>query len=363
MAIKPVIDIDLEIEDINNFKPKPNDDGLRFGKIFTDRMLLREFKNGKWETGKIMAYQNFSLNPATMVFHYGQELFEGLKAFYHKKTKNVCMFRPDENAKRMNASAKRLVMPEMDVDYFLTSISKLIDLERDWVPKKRGTALYIRPTMIASEVGLGVHPSNEYYFYTILSPSGPYFPEGFAPTSILVEDTYVRAAIGGTGSAKAGGNYAASLLAGKIAKDQGYSQVLWLDSKERKYVEEVGAMNIAFVIDDEIYTPELTGSILPGITRKSVIQLSKDIGYKIHESKISIESIIESIKSGSLTEVFGIGTAASIAPVGKLKYKSNIYQINNNEIGKITQSLYNELTGIQYGEVEDRHGWLYYIDS
>jgi branched-chain amino acid aminotransferase len=269
------------------------------------------------------------------------------------------MFRPDENSKRFKKSAIRMVMPPIDPEYFLESTRQLIELEKEWIPKKRGTALYIRPTMIATEPALGVHPSAEYYFFTILSPSGPYFPEGFAPTAIKVEDFYVRATEGGTGDAKAGGNYAASLLAATNAKKEGYSQVLWLDAQERKYVEEVGAMNIAFVLDDSIYTAPLSGTILPGITRKSVIQLADDLGIQLKEEALSIETIVEGIRSGNLTEIFGIGTAASIAPVGKIKYKDDVLFVNNNEIGPITQSVYDELTGIQYGEIEDRHGWIF----
>jgi branched-chain amino acid aminotransferase len=308
-----------------------------------------------------MPYQNFSLDPATLVFHYGQEIFEGLKAF-RQESGNVVMFRPDENAKRFNRSASRMMMPEIPEDYFLKSISKLINLEREWVPKARGYALYIRPTMIATEAILGVRPSKEYYFYTILSPSGPYFPGGFAPTKIKVEDYFVRASIGGTGEAKAGGNYAGSLMAAARAKEEGYSQVLWLDAKERKYVEEVGAMNIAFVLDNEIITPRLTGSILKGITRKSVLQIAKDLGYKMTEKDITIETVAEAIDSGNLTEIFGIGTAASIAPVGEIMYKTKKYTVNGNKVGPITQAIYDELIGIQYGEREDKHGWIHIVE-
>jgi len=349
---------DIEIEELTEFKAKPYDDELKFGRIFTDRMFLRTYKDGAWHNGKILPYQNFSLPPSTMVFHYGQEIFEGLKAFTQIDGTAI-MFRPDENANRFKLSAMRLVMPPIDPKYFLESTRMLVELEKDWIPKKRGTALYIRPTMIATEPALGVHPADEYYFFTILSPSGPYFQEGFAPTSIKVEDQYVRAAKGGTGSAKAGGNYAASLLAATKAKEEGFSQVLWLDAKHRKYVEEVGAMNIAFLLNDTIYTAPLSGTILPGITRKSVIQLAADMGIQLKEEALAIDIIIENIKSGNLTEIFGIGTAASIAPVGKIKYKENALIINNNEIGPVTQSIYDELTGIQYGEIEDRHGWCF----
>jgi branched-chain amino acid aminotransferase len=356
------ITIDLEIIEPKKFKPKPSDDELKFGKDFTDRMLFREYKNGSWQKGKIMPYQNFSLPPSTLVFHYGQEIFEGLKAF-RQINNQVVLFRPDENAKRFNKSAERMVMPTLEEDYFLESIRTLVKLEKDWVPRKRGTALYVRPTMIATEQSLSVHPSNEYYFFTILSPSGPYFPEGFAPTKIKVEDRYTRAEIGGTGAVKAGGNYASSLYAAQQAKKKGYSQVLWLDAVEKKFVEEVGAMNIAFVLDDVVYTPPLTGTILPGITRMSVIQLCKDLGISIKEESLSIDLIIECINSGNLTEIFGIGTAASIAPVGEIMYKGNVLTVNNYQVGPITSLLYKQLIGIQYGELEDRHGWVFPVTN
>jgi branched-chain amino acid aminotransferase len=255
-----------------------------------------------------------------------------------------------------------MVMPTLEEGYFLESIRTLVNIEKDWVPRKRGTALYIRPTMIATEPILGVRPSNEYYFFTILSPSGPYFSEGFSPTKIKVEDYYIRAAIGGTGAVKAGGNYAASLYAAQQAKKEGYSQVLWLDAVENKFVEEVGAMNIAFVMDDVVYTPPLSGTILPGITRISVIQLCKDLGISLYEEALSIDLIVENIKSGKLTEIFGIGTAASIAPVGEIKYKDNIVKVNNCKVGPITKQLYKQLTGIQYGEIEDKYGWIFPVE-
>lgn len=353
--------INLEIDEIDQFKVKPNDDELRFGATFADRMLLREYKNSEWQTGRIIKHQNFSLPPETIVFHYGQEIFEGQKAFTQESGKKV-IFRLDENAKRFKKSAERMVMPTLEEGYFEESIRRLVEMEKDWIPKKRGTALYIRPCLIATEPALGVHASTEYYFFTILSPSGPYFAEGFAPTKIKVEDKYVRAVVGGTGAVKAGGNYAASLYAAKIAQEEGYSQVLWLDAHEHQYVEEVGAMNIAFVLDDVVYTAPLGGSILPGITRKSVLQLCDDLGIKTKEVALSIDTIIEGIKNGNLTEVFGIGTAASIAPVGVLGYHEEDLIINDNKIGDVTQRLYDELLGIQYGSIEDRHGWILPIE-
>ncbi len=353
--------INLVIDEIKDFKTKPSDESLGFGQQFSDRMLLREYKDNQWQVGRIQKYSNFSLPPSAMVFHYGQEIFEGLKAF-RQENGNIAIFRPDENAKRMNRSAERMVMPTLEEGYFVDTLNTLVNLERDWVPRKKGTSLYVRPTMIATEGALGVHPAGEYYYFVILSPSGSYFSEGFKPTRIKVEDEFVRAVLGGTGQAKAGGNYAGSLLAAVNAKKEGYSQVLWLDGKEKKYIEEVGAMNIAFVIDNEVVTPKLTGSILPGITRKSVIQLGNDMGIKVREETLSIDFIEESIKSGSLTEIFGIGTAASIAPVGELKYKDHLHVLNNNETGPITQRFYDELTGIQYGRIEDRHGWVHIVE-
>jgi len=360
MATQTSFDIDLEIVEPTEFKSKPKDDELKFGQTFTDRMLLREFKNGVWDKGTIKPFGNFSLSPATAVFHYGQEIFEGLKAF-RQVNGNIVIFRPDQNAKRMISSAHRMVIPPVSEEYFLQSISRLVEMEQDWVPKKRGTALYIRPTMIATEPALGVHPSDSYYFYVILSPSGPYFKEGFSPTKIMVEDHFTRAAHGGTGAAKAGGNYGGSLLAGQRAKEQGYSQVLWLDANERKYVEEVGAMNIAFVLYDVIYTPPLSGSILPGITRKSIITLCDDLGFTIKEEALTLDDIIEGLESGNMTEIFGMGTAASVAPVGELKIHDEVYVVDGGSIGTTTQALYDELTGIQYGEKEDRHGWIHTI--
>ncbi|RMG33803.1 MAG: branched-chain amino acid aminotransferase [Methanobacteriota archaeon] len=338
-------------------KQKIPDDQLTFGTNFTDRMLLREYKDGAWQRARIMPFQNFTLSPAALVFHYGQAIFEGLKAF-RQQNGRIVLFRPDMNAERMYNSAKRLVMPPIEKDFFVDSIKTLVKLEKDWVPTKKGTALYIRPTMIATEAILGVRPSSEYYYFVILSPSAPYFKEGFSPTKIKVEDYYVRAALGGVGEAKTAGNYAASLYAAKLAKEEGYSQVLWLDACNKKYVEEVGAMNIAFVLDDIIYTSPLRGTILPGITRNSVLQLSKDLGYKVKEEALAIDTIVEGIESGALTEVFGMGTAAIIAPVGELKYKDKVLTINNGEIGPKTRALYEELTGIQYGLKEDKYGWI-----
>ncbi len=338
-------------------REKVPDEELTFGKIFTDHMFLMKYKDGKWCTPKIMPYQNFSLDPAAMVLHYGQEIFEGMKAYINQKSGSVYIFRPHENAERFNVSAERMCMPAVNKDLFVKAIVELIKIDREWVPKTPGTTLYIRPTMIATETALGVHASREYYFYIILSPVGPYFSTGFSPTKIYVADKHVRTSIGGTGEAKTGGNYASTLYETQIAKEAGYSQVLWLDAKERRYVEEVGAMNIMFVINNEIFTPPLDGTILQGITRKSVIHLAKNLGYTVNEESIEIKILIDQIEKGHCTEAFGTGTAASITPVGALFFKNKEYAINGLEVGPITKRLYEELIGIQTGKKEDKNNW------
>ncbi|MHA1401325.1 MAG: branched-chain amino acid aminotransferase [Candidatus Heimdallarchaeaceae archaeon] len=330
---------------------------IAFGRTFTDHMFLMEYKNNTWNEPKIIPYQPFTLDPASAVFHYGQEIFEGMKAFYSQNG-NINLFRPYENAKRFNRSAERMCMPTVDEELFVTAIKELVRLDSAWVPKEKGTSLYIRPTMIATEPALGLHASQEYYFYIILSPVGPYFKTGFNPTKIYVAQDHIRAAPGGTGEAKTGGNYAGTLYETKIAKAKGYNQVLWLDSTERRFVEEVGTNNIAFVVNDAIYTPELDGTILHGITRKSVIQLAKDLGYEVHEQRIDINEFLQKIENGECSEVFGMGTAASIAPVGELYYNGKTYVVNDFHIGPITKQLYDELVGIQMGEKPDRYGWI-----
>ncbi|NHJ84665.1 MAG: branched-chain amino acid aminotransferase [Asgard group archaeon] len=330
---------------------------LGFGKIFTDHMFTLEYKNQTWSNAQIKPFSNFSLSPASLVLHYGQEIFEGMKAFAQHNKNSVSLFRPEKNAKRMIESAKRVDMAPVPEEYFLEGLHKLITLDKRWVPKSQGTSLYLRPTEIATEVALGLKSSTEYLFYIILSPVGPYFKEGFNPIKIYVEPNYVRAVKGGTGEAKTGGNYAASLLGLKQAFSNSCSQVMWLDAKEHRYIEEVGTMNQFFVIDEVIYTAPLEGTILKGVTRESVIKLAKDQGYKVKEESVTIDTVIESIESGNLTEAFGAGTAASIAPVGQLLYKDKIYTINNFEVGSITRKLYDLLTGIQYGRIDDPYGW------
>jgi branched-chain amino acid aminotransferase len=351
------LDIRLELVPESERKPKITDPSkLGFGLNFTDHMFIQEYKDGSWQQPVIKRLDNFSLHPAAVVFHYAQEIFEGMKCFKQVDGK-LSLFRPERNAERFNKSARRMCMPEVDEKFFIEVLVKLIQVEKEWVPSAPGTTLYIRPTMIATESVLGVRVSQNYYYYVILSPVGPFFKTGFKPVKIYVATEFIRASPGGTGEAKTGGNYAASLLAGQIAQDKGYAQVLWLDAKERRYVEEVGAMNMWFVLDDTIYTAPLHGTVLQGVTRDSVLQLSKDLGFKVVEKSLAIDEVIEGIKSGKLVEAFGSGTAASITPVGELYYKDEASTINNGEVGPITQQLYDTIVGIQRGEKEDNYGW------
>jgi len=350
------IKIDLVPESRVGTLPSESDK-LGFGKIFTDHMFTMEFKENKWQNAKIEPFRNLSLSPAALVLHYGQEIFEGMKAFSQKDSNDVSFFRPEMNAKRMIESAKRVDMEPFPEDYFLEALHSLVNLDRHWTPKTLGTSLYIRPTMIATEEALGLRSSKEYLFYILLSPVGPYFPEGFKPIKIFVEPEYVRAVNGGTGEAKTGGNYAASLLALRKAAKLKCSQVMWLDAIEHKYVEEVGTMNQFFIIDDIIYTAPLKGTILKGVTRDSVITLAKNLGFTVKEEPIAIDRIIASIENGSLTEAFGAGTAASIAPVGELLYNDKNYTINDFKVGKYSKLLYDHLTGIQYGTIKNQYNW------
>ena len=348
--------MDIRIEKTTTPKEKPTGK-LGFGKVFTDHMFIMNYTEGKgWHDARIVPYQKLKLDPSAMVFHYGQEMFEGLKAYKGADGK-VRLFRPDMNAKRTNATNKRLCIPQLPEEDFVEAVKAVVKVDEAWVPSEDGTSLYIRPFIIATDEFLGVAPSKTYLFIIILSPSGAYYESGLAPVGIWIEDDYVRAVRGGMGFAKTGGNYAASLAAQVKAHDDGYSQVLWLDGVERKYIEEVGAMNIFFKIDGKIVTPMLNGSILPGITRNSVIQLCKDWGYDVEERRISVDELIEAQKSGRLEECFGTGTAAVISPVGKLRYKDDVMTINNNIIGEVSQKLYNTITGIQWGKIEDTNKW------
>lgn len=341
-----------------SLKKHPNDSDLSFGTVFTDHMFNMDYnlKQG-WHNPRIEPYSPISLEPSTMVLHYGQAIFEGLKAFT-TESGGIQMFRPKDNISRFNRSAHILCIPELDEALHFDALKQLINLERDWVPKTPGTALYIRPTIIATDAYLGVRASQTYRFFIILSPVGAYYAEGFNPVKIWVTETHVRAVPGGMGEAKTSGNYAASLYAGEEATKNGYTQVLWLDGVEHKYVEEVGSMNIFFVIDDEIITPMLNGSILPGITRDSVIALAKSWNLKISEKKISIDEVVAAHDSGKLQEVFGTGTAAVISPVGELKYGDRVITIGNGKAGPIASKFFDTIADIQYGRIADDMEWI-----
>ncbi len=350
--------LDIKITKTTAPKQKPAKDApLGFGKIFTDHMFIMNYTEGKgWHDPRIVPFQDISLSPAAMVYHYGQEMFEGLKA-YKNENDEVFLFRPDMNAKRTNNTNTRLCIPHIPEEDFIQAVKAVVDIDRDWIPTAPGTSLYIRPFIIATDEFLGVAPSETYLFMIILAPSGAYYESGLAPVGIWIEDEYVRAVRGGMGFAKTGGNYAASLIGQVKAHNDNYSQVLWLDGVERKYIEEVGSMNIFFKIDGKVVTPMLNGSILPGITRDSTITLCKSWGIDVEERKISVDELLEAQKNGKLEEVFGTGTAAVISPVGKLRYVDDVMLINNGEIGPLSQKLYDTMTGIQYGKLEDKFGW------
>jgi len=337
-------------------KPVPGEP-LPFGKCFTDHMFIMDYVKGQgWINPRIEPYAPFLIEPAAMVFHYGQAVFEGLKA-YRCQDGSVNLFRPLLNFERINNSDERLVIPAVDPAFCVHATKMLVDVDKDWIPSGDGESLYIRPFVIATDPFLGVRASDTYRFMIILSPSGAYYPQGINPVKIYVEDTYVRAVRGGTGFTKCAGNYASSLIAQEIAHKSGYVQVLWLDGIEQKYIEEVGSMNILFVIDGKLVTPELNGSILPGITRRSCIELAKSLKMEVEERRISIVELIEAGKSGRLSEAFGSGTAAVISPVGELRYEEHVITINNNQIGPVAQLFYDTITGVQKGTVEDKLGW------
>jgi branched-chain amino acid aminotransferase len=347
----------------SQMKPRPEDESkLGFGDITTDHLFLMDYKAGTgWHNARIEPYGNISIDPAAMGIHYGQEIFEGLKA-YGGKDGGIYLFRAKENFKRLNRSAVRLCMPEVDMELTMEGMKKLILLDKQWIPRTEGTSLYIRPTMLATEPHLGVRPSNTYLFFIIIGPVGAYYKEGLNPVKIYVEDFYVRAAHGGTGDAKTAGNYASSLLATEKAKEKGFTQVLWLDAKEHKYVEEVGTMNMFFLINDELITAPLDGSILPGITRDSVIKIVRDWDMNVSETKLSIDEVIEGARSGALKEAFGAGTAAVISPVGQITYKGEDHIVAGGKMGELSKRLYDEIVAIQYGEKADTRGWVERID-
>lgn len=344
-------------------KPIPGPENpLAFGTIFTDHMFIMNYETGKgWYDPRIVPYGEISLEPSAMVFHYGQEMFEGLKA-YKTEDGRTLLFRPDKNIERANRSNRRLCIPEISEEDFLQAVKAVVKMDEAWIPTKPGTSLYIRPFVIATDPFLGVRPSNTYLFMIILSPVGAYYPEGLNPVKIWIEDDYVRAVRGGIGEAKTGGNYVASMAAQVKAHEDGYSQVLWLDGVERKYIEEVGAMNIFFKINGTVVTPGLNGSILPGVTRDSAIQLCKHWGLPVEERKISIDELLEAAKDGTLEEAWGTGTAAVISPVGHLRFEDTVIQIKDGGIGEISQRLYDTVTGIQLGEVEDIFGWSVVVE-
>lgn len=356
--------MEIKYQLTNSPKEKPADETkLGFGHIFTDHMFIMDYDTGMgWHDARIVPFGDISLSPAAMCLHYGQEIFEGLKA-YRTEDGSIQLFRPDENFKRMNVSAKRMVIPELDEEFCLKALMELLKVEKDWVPHTEGASLYIRPFIISCDPYVGVRPADHYMFMIILSPSGAYYSTGLNPVKIYVEQKYVRAVRGGTGFAKTAANYAISLAGQDEAHKQDYEQVLWLDGVEQKYVEEVGSMNIFFVIDGEVITPQLTGSVLPGITRKSALEICKKKGYKVSERRITIEEVAKAYDEGKLDEVFGTGTAAVISPVGHLKWGDKIMTINDNKIGEISQMLYDTMTGIQYGKLPDEFGWIYKLED
>jgi len=337
----------------------PPEDKLGFGKVFTDHMFIMDYEEGKgWYDARIVPFGKISLHPASTVLHYGAEIFEGLKA-YRRKDGGVQLFRPMENIRRMNNSAERMSLPLLDEEDALEILETFVRLEERFVPKSFGTSLYLRPFMFGNDEALGVHAVKRATFMLIASPSGSYYAEGINPVKIMIESEDVRTVRGGTGYAKCGGNYAASTRAGERAAKKGYSQVLWLDGVERKYIEEVGAMNVMFKIDGEIVTPMLTGSILPGITRKSCIEVLKSLGYTVNERLLSVDELLSALKEGRLEEAWGCGTAAVVSPIGQLAYGDDEYVIGGGKIGEVTQKLYDILTGIQWGEVEDTFHWVH----
>ena len=348
--------MDIKFVKSEVLKEKPTG-ALGFGKYFTDYMFVLDYEEGKgFFDGRIVPYSPLQVDPAMMVLHYAQETFEGLKA-YRSNDGRVLLFRPDMNGKRMQKSNERLCMPEIPVEDFVQAINDLVKVEKDWVPTEDGTSLYIRPFMFATEAGVGVHPSKTYKFIVICCPVGSYYPEGVNPIKIYVEDEYVRATKGGTGFAKCGGNYAGSIAAQEKAAKLGYTQVLWLDGIHRKYVEEVGTMNVMFLIDNEIYTAPIDGTVLPGVTRDSIIHILKDWGYKVNEVHLDIDDLMKAAKEGRLQEGFGTGTAAVISPIGELNYKGEIVTLSDFKSGELTQKLYDTLTGIQWGKIEDKYNW------
>lgn len=353
---------EIKITLTENKKEKPDPSKLQFGRIYTDHMFIMDYTQEKgWYNPRIVPYQPIELDPAAKVLHYGQAVFEGMKAYLSEKGE-ILLFRPEQNMQRLNRSSRRLCIPEIDEDFALHALKELLKIDKEWIPQLEGTSLYIRPFIIATEPFLGLASSTTYQFIIICSPVGAYYKEGINPVKIMVECEYVRAVPGGTGEAKTGGNYAASLLAQVKSAKKGYSQVLWLDGVERRYIEEVGSMNVFFKIDGEIITPMLNGSILPGITRDSIIQLLKHWNLPIVERRITIEELFKAHDEGKLEEAFGTGTAAVISPVGELLWKDRKIIINDGKTGELSKKLYDTLTGIQTGKIDDPFGWRVVVD-
>ena len=349
--------MDIRVEKAKALKELPDPNTLLFGKTFTDHMFLMNYDAGQgWHDARIVPYGPIALEPCAMVFHYAQEVFEGMKA-YRDPEGGVRLFRPEENALRMQSSCQRLCIPTVPVEDFVEAVKVLVRLEERWVPSLAGTSLYIRPFIIATDASLGVHASHSYIFSIICCPVGAYYKEGLNPVKIYVEDEDVRAVRGGTGFTKCGGNYAASIRAGERAEEKGFSQVLWLDGVERKYIEEVGSMNVLFKVDGKVITPKLTGSVLPGITRKSCLDLLRDWGYVVEERLITAQELFDAAQAGTLEEAWGSGTAAVISPIGTLAWEDKSVLINGGQIGSLSQRLYDTLTGIQWGTEPDPYGW------
>lgn len=334
---------------------------LQFGRMFCDHMFEMVYEDGAWKEGIVRPFGSIEVTPAMNVFHYGQAVFEGMKAFY-KDDQTINIFRPEDHHARFNRSCRRMCIPETSYESFISALETIIKLDKNWVPQASGTALYIRPFIFASEDYLAARVSDRYSYYIITSPVGAYYAEGFNPVSLTTPNGYVRAVKGGTGEAKTSGNYAASFLPAREAQQKGFTQVLWLDAKEQKYIEEVGTMNIHFLINDTLVTPKLSGSVLPGITRKSVLTLAEEWGFTVEERMISIDEVFEAADDGSLKEVFGSGTAAVISPVGTMEHNGKQIKLGDDKIGDFAKRLFDEITGIQYGKIEDRFGWIHSVD-
>lgn len=356
--------MDIKIVKNDKLVEKVEDSKLGFGKHFTPHMFIMDYEKGKgWHDARIVPFGSLDLHPAETVLHYGSSIFEGMKA-YKTEDGQIQLFRPRDNMERLNKSAERLALPTIDEDDLMEALTTYIDMERDYVPSGEGTSLYIRPFMFGRSEFLGVHVVDKATYIIIASPSGAYYgDDGLKPVGIWIEESDVRAVRGGTGQAKCGGNYAAQMRASDEAEKAGYTQVLWLDGVERKYVEEVGAMNVMFKIGDKIVTPDLGESVLDGITRRSCIEILRKKGYQVEERKLSVEELVDHLRDGSLEEAWGTGTAAVISPIGEFAYRGEVFEVGDGKTGKLTKELYNELTGIQWGKIADDYGWTYKVEK